>query len=272
APRTTAKLGRGGARSPVSAPAQAARELPTSFRPHDADHIEVEAVIEVAGRRKRDFAKIVVAIAAPTSRAEHAPSIVIQRASVGRIIYMAPLRTDASGGPQRKPVSAHTQDASASKTVAMRRAAPLSGAIFSRAARRACDPSSRFREIPVTLFKAPSCARYGAASRLRCNFSAERVSMMVKCPFKKTDINAIVAVAVLSIAPIVPSGAADLIEPPVFASKNGLLDLVMIAKPQSIASLNFRTADGRNIHPAGWIYEICRRSPSSENCPAEAAA
>lgn len=45
------------------------------------------------------------------------------------------------------------------------------------------------------------------------------------------------------------------VEPPVFSSKNGLLDILMIAKEQAVPTINFKSS----INPMGWVYEICYR-------------
>lgn len=50
-----------------------------------------------------------------------------------------------------------------------------------------------------------------------------------------------------------PVYAADLVDPPVFTSSNKLLDLVIIAKPVPIGSLNLLVSGG------AWGYEICER-------------
>lgn len=84
----------------------------------------------------------------------------------------------------------------------------------------------------------------------------------------KVRINTAIASAVLSVMPMAASGAAELIEPPVFTSRNGVLDLVMVAKPQPIASLDFVKPGGGVIHPTGWVYEICYRSVGQLDCPA----
>jgi len=67
--------------------------------------------------------------------------------------------------------------------------------------------------------------------------------------------------------------AGTFVDPPTFASANGVLDLLMIAKPAPIPSISF-TPPHRNavIHPTGWVYEICQRSTAIGNqCPSGAA-
>ena len=58
-------------------------------------------------------------------------------------------------------------------------------------------------------------------------------------------------------------------EPPVFASHNGTLDILMTAKPNPIPSITFTSpTTGTNIHPQGWAYEICKRTSSGQTtCP-----
>jgi len=67
--------------------------------------------------------------------------------------------------------------------------------------------------------------------------------------------------------------AGPFVEPPVFASVNGVLDLLMIAKPVAIPSISFTpTGGGVVIHPMGWVYEICPRSAAHGiQCPSGAA-
>jgi L-ascorbate oxidase len=66
------------------------------------------------------------------------------------------------------------------------------------------------------------------------------------------------------------SFAGAFVEPAVFASSNGLLDLLMIAQAQPVPSLPFFTASGSVINPIGWVYQICPRSAALPNnqCPA----
>src|SRR5665213_3176088 len=63
-----------------------------------------------------------------------------------------------------------------------------------------------------------------------------------------------VVVAFLSAQTAVLAGA--FVEPPVLASSNGLLDLLMIAKPQAVPSISFFPTDSDTaINPVGWVYE-----------------
>ena len=67
--------------------------------------------------------------------------------------------------------------------------------------------------------------------------------------------------------------AGNFVEPPIFASAKGVLDLLMIAKPAPIPSVSFTPpGGGAVIHPTGWFYEICPRSTANGNqCPSGAA-
>src|SRR5262245_60064344 len=62
--------------------------------------------------------------------------------------------------------------------------------------------------------------------------------------------------------------AANFHEPPVFASQNGVLDILMIAKPKPIPTISFAPPHSRtSINPIGWAYEICKRPASGLTCP-----
>src|SRR5215467_3769089 len=58
-------------------------------------------------------------------------------------------------------------------------------------------------------------------------------------------------------------------DPPVFASQNGTLDILMTAKPKPIPTIAFTSpTTGRKINPTGWAYEICQRTSSGQTtCP-----
>src|SRR5262249_3268461 len=65
------------------------------------------------------------------------------------------------------------------------------------------------------------------------------------------------------------ANAANLVDPPVFASHNGVLDIMMVAMPQPIPTLSFTPPhSGAIIHPTGWVYQICPRPASGLSCPA----
>ncbi len=64
------------------------------------------------------------------------------------------------------------------------------------------------------------------------------------------------------------ANAANLVDPPVFTSQNGVLDIMMVAMPQPIPTISF-TPPHRStvIHPTGWVYQICPRPASGLSCP-----
>ena len=69
--------------------------------------------------------------------------------------------------------------------------------------------------------------------------------------------------AVLSVAVLASETHAGTIqEPPLFASQNGVLDLLVIAAPQRVT--NF-TQPG--FTPVGWAYEVCMRPDAGNACP-----
>jgi len=61
--------------------------------------------------------------------------------------------------------------------------------------------------------------------------------------------------------------AANFVDPPVFASEDGVLDIMMIARPKPIETLSFMPRGGGTKHPTGWVYEICKRPDSGLTCP-----
>jgi FtsP/CotA-like multicopper oxidase with cupredoxin domain len=68
------------------------------------------------------------------------------------------------------------------------------------------------------------------------------------------------------------AAAGNFVEPPVFSSSNGLLDLLIVAKPAPVTSISFTPPGGSAMHPVGWVYEICPRAAASGNqCPSGAA-
>jgi len=62
--------------------------------------------------------------------------------------------------------------------------------------------------------------------------------------------------------------AGAFVEPAVFASQNGVLDVLMIAKPKPIPSIVFTPPGGSPLHPLGWVYEVCKRPAGGDLCPA----
>jgi L-ascorbate oxidase len=64
--------------------------------------------------------------------------------------------------------------------------------------------------------------------------------------------------------------AATLLDPPVFASQNGVMDIMMVAMPQPIPGISFTPPHSSAIiHPTGWVYQICPRPPSGLSCPSD---
>ena len=65
--------------------------------------------------------------------------------------------------------------------------------------------------------------------------------------------------------------ARAFVDPAVFESSNGVLDILMIARPKPVPSIAFTPPGGTGaIHPTGWVYEICQRPASGTSCPARA--
>jgi L-ascorbate oxidase len=68
------------------------------------------------------------------------------------------------------------------------------------------------------------------------------------------------------------SNAANLVDPPVFSSQNGVLDIMMVAMPQPIPSISFTPPNSSAIiHPTGWVYQICPRPAYGLNCPSRSS-
>jgi L-ascorbate oxidase len=67
--------------------------------------------------------------------------------------------------------------------------------------------------------------------------------------------------------------SGSIVEPHVFASTGGVLDLLVVAKAKVVPTISFQPpGGGAPIHPTGWVYEICRRSSAEDNtCPEGAA-
>src|SRR5262245_21028207 len=62
--------------------------------------------------------------------------------------------------------------------------------------------------------------------------------------------------------------AADFLEPPVFTSQNGVLNILMVAKAKPIPTISFTPPTGGSaINPIGWAYEICQRPATGSSCP-----
>jgi L-ascorbate oxidase len=65
--------------------------------------------------------------------------------------------------------------------------------------------------------------------------------------------------------------ADPLVEPRVFASAGGVLDLLMVARAQPAPTISFQPPDGSApLHPVGWMYEVCPRPSIGYDCPPNA--
>jgi L-ascorbate oxidase len=63
--------------------------------------------------------------------------------------------------------------------------------------------------------------------------------------------------------------AGNFVEPPVFASSHGVLDLLIVVLPQPVPSISYVPPSGPVINPTGWVYQICPRASATGNqCPA----
>jgi L-ascorbate oxidase len=63
--------------------------------------------------------------------------------------------------------------------------------------------------------------------------------------------------------------AGTFVEPPVFASSRGVLDLLIVVLPQPVPSISYVPLSGPAINPTGWVYQICPRASANGNqCPA----
>jgi L-ascorbate oxidase len=97
--------------------------------------------------------------------------------------------------------------------------------------------------------------------------------MAVQAPTRKTSFCKWLGAASILASLICAGKAAPaaFVEPAVFASEQGVLDIRMIAKPKPIPSISFAPRSGSApINPIGWVYEICRRPASGDDCPAGA--
>jgi L-ascorbate oxidase len=82
---------------------------------------------------------------------------------------------------------------------------------------------------------------------------------------------AAIVAAALSAQNVAPNVAlaGPFVEPPVFASSNGVLDLLMVAMPLPVTSLTYVPPNNAPaLNPTGWVYQICQRSVAIGNaCP-----
>jgi L-ascorbate oxidase len=78
------------------------------------------------------------------------------------------------------------------------------------------------------------------------------------------------AVVAASWAGVATAAAGTLVDPPVFSSQNGVLDIMMVAMPQPIAGILFTPPNSSTvIHPTGWVYQVCPRPASGLSCPSD---
>jgi L-ascorbate oxidase len=66
------------------------------------------------------------------------------------------------------------------------------------------------------------------------------------------------------------AAATNFVEPPVFASSRGVLDLLIVVLPQPVPSISYVPPSGPVINPTGWVYQICPRALATpmNQCPA----
>jgi L-ascorbate oxidase len=77
------------------------------------------------------------------------------------------------------------------------------------------------------------------------------------------------AVVAAALAGSSAASATSFVEPPVFASSRGVLDLLIVVLPQPVPSISYVPPTGPVINPTGWVYQICPRASASGNqCPA----
>jgi FtsP/CotA-like multicopper oxidase with cupredoxin domain len=66
---------------------------------------------------------------------------------------------------------------------------------------------------------------------------------------------------VLACLSVTAASAGPYVEPPVFASAGGVLDIVMVARAQQVRTLS-------PFLPDGWVYDVCPRlAPDQMDCP-----
>jgi len=76
----------------------------------------------------------------------------------------------------------------------------------------------------------------------------------------------VVATALMTAALCGTAGAAPFVEPPVFSSKKGVFDILLIAKAKPVTAIAFQpTGAAAPINPVGWVYEVCYRNRSLNN-------
>ena len=97
--------------------------------------------------------------------------------------------------------------------------------------------------------------------------------MSSKYSLRKVAIRLWIAAAGVVAALWVGGGTAaadNLVDPPVFTSQNGVLDIMMVALPQPIPGISFTPPHSTAvIHPTGWVYQVCPRPASGLSCPSD---
>jgi L-ascorbate oxidase len=96
-------------------------------------------------------------------------------------------------------------------------------------------------------------------------------SVFPKLPCLPDHVIRMAAVMAFSCAPSF-AFAVNFVEPPVFASSRGVLDLLIVVLPQPVPSINYVPPNSvATINPTGWVYQICPRASATGNqCPAGA--
>jgi len=75
-----------------------------------------------------------------------------------------------------------------------------------------------------------------------------------------------VAAAVLMAGMCGMAGAASFVEPPVFSSEKGVLDILLIAKAKPVKAIAFMPPGATApVYPEGWVYEVCYRALAVNN-------
>lgn len=85
----------------------------------------------------------------------------------------------------------------------------------------------------------------------------------------KFNLSLAAGISAAALSMIAPAQAAEFKEPPVFASRDGVLDILMVAKPKPVEAIQFKPPGVKTaINPVGWVYEICYRNEAiNDRCP-----
>jgi L-ascorbate oxidase len=82
-----------------------------------------------------------------------------------------------------------------------------------------------------------------------------------------------IGAAILGVALIFSTWALadDIVEPAVYSSESGMLDILLIAKPKPVPTIKYLpSSGGAGINPIAWVYEVCKRPADGNACPANA--